>query len=215
MTAKRKGNTTNSPRNTEKIVRLSKQFRTEVDEYKRYATERRNNRKYTQEMLADVYTKAVDYLEECRKSHKPMTIAGIMLNTGLNKDVWSKAGMGEYDYLLEEYMALNTTDNITEIDGLPYHINEDGSLVLLIPWSEVVQKLRLIIQDQLEQNLYTNKGNPAGSIFSLKANYQWQEEPVTQHVENTLVIADASQAKKAMAMLLEPSDSNGLESSDD
>ncbi len=122
--------------------------------------------------------------------------------------------MGEYDYLLEEYMALNNTTNITEIDGLPYHINEDGSLVLLIPWSEVVQKLRLIIQDQLEQNLYTNKGNPAGSIFSLKANYQWQEEPVTQHVENTLVIADASQAKKAMAMLLEPSDSNGSEDSE-
>ena len=60
-----------------------------------------------------------------------------------------------------------------------------------------------MIQEQLESNCYTNKGNPAGSIFGLKARFDWRDDPdVPNHLTQNLVIADAGQAKKALAMLM-------------
>ena len=73
--------------------------------------------------------------------------------------------------------------------------------ILLISYSEFYEKTWLLIQNQLEENCYTNKGNPAGSIFGLKAQFDWREDESPQHLVQNLVIADSEQAEKAMKML--------------
>ena len=84
------------------------------------------------------------------------------------------------------------------------HIDENGEIkrITLVTYGDVTQKCSLLIQAQLESNCYSNRGNPAGSIFGLKARFQWQDTPQTVgNVTNNLVIADAEQAKKALEML--------------
>lgn len=197
MSKKRIGNTTNSPRNSEKIVKYSKLYSEEIAEYKRLAESHRRKRVYTQEKVAEYYEKLGEYVADCQASKSPVTVAGIWLALGVNKDYWSKAINGEYDYLLEEYLAIHevTEDSIEYINGLPYH---QGNL--LIPHSDLVEKGRMIVQDQLERNCYSNKGNPMGSIAGMNNYFGWGEDK-PQHVVQNLVIADKDQAEKAMRML--------------
>lgn len=190
-------------------------YKNEIEQYKQFAAARRSRRKYTQENAGAMYEQIKEYAAQCIDDRQPMTIAGMMLATGTNKDFWSKAQNGEYDYLLEEYLSLHsiTEDKVTIIDDLPYHLTTgDGGevdAVLLLPYSEILEKSTILIQDQLERNLYTNKGNPAGSIFSLKAQFKWrEEEPTTTYSSQTLIIADREQAVKALDML-KPSNCNG------
>ena len=215
----RKGNRTTGPdrinSGCEVLADNTARYKNEIDQYKKFAAARRSRRKYKQENAGVMYEQIKEYAAQCIDDRQPMTIAGMMLATGTNKDFWSKAQNNEYDYLLEEYISLHriTADNITEIDGLPYHLttDDDGEIaaVLLLPYSEILEKSTILIQDQLERNLYTNKGNPAGSIFSLKAQFKWrEEEPTTTYSSNTLIIADKDQAVKALEML-KPSNSNG------
>ena len=209
MGKKRVGNRTNHrPESAEHIGKLNAAFAQELAGYREFAAARRNRRKYTQEGMTDMYTRVCEYAQECERAHAPMTIAGVQMALNTNKDFWSKAQAGEYDFLLEEYLALHnlTEDDFTYIDGEPWHVYTDADTgecaqVMLIPFSDFVQKVRLILQDQLERNLYTNKGNPAGSIFSLKAQFDWQEDHAPQHLVQQLVIADNDQARKAIELL--------------
>ena len=209
-----KGNRTRGPdritKGTTGFIEVSQRFKNETDTYKKYAAARRANRKYTQQMTGDLYDRIKEYATDCDNAREPMTMAGMMIATNTNKDFWSKGRQGDYDYLLDEYIELHniTESDITYIDGLPYHIGDEGP-VLLLMWSDVLEKCSMLLQDQLERNCYTNKGNPAGSIFSLKAQFKWREEdPTTTYSSNTLIIADKEQAVKALEML-NPSNSNG------
>lgn len=187
----------------------AKMWSEEVKGYKAYAEERRSRRKWSQEALGDIYKGIIEYADNCRKNKEPMTIAGTMLATGTNKDVWYKARQGDMDYLLEEFVELNNiSDNDIFLDdyNIPWCSFTDENTgeireVILIYWSEVAKTRDLMIQEQLERNCYTNRGNPAGSIFSLKAQFNWREDETPQHLVQQLVIADLDQAKKALEML--------------
>ena len=104
---------------------------------------------------------------------------------------------GELDHIVEEYKLIHDIGPAeTE------YIDPDGAIIPLVQWSQITQKLEALIQDQLERNCYTNKGNPAGSIFGLKARFDWQDQPQQAGtINNNLVIADAEQARKALEML--------------
>lgn len=196
-----KGNRTNSRRDSTKIQALNQRYSEEVAQYKRFAEARRNSRKWTQEAVHGAYTGICEYIETQVHKGQPLTIAGVLLSIDMNRKQWDQAVHGELDYMLEEYIELHDTSNKTTVAGLPACIDNDGQVVMLIPYSDLAEKTMLRIQEQLEANLYTNKGNPAGSIFSLKHNYRWREDDTPQTVNNNLVIADGDQAKKAMAML--------------
>lgn len=202
MSEKRKGNTTDSLRNSNKITEMSKRYKEELDEYRRFAEARRNRRKHTQEKMGDYYQRLGEYIVDRERQHKPLTVAGVQLALNVDPRTWGEWNNGDADYLLEEYIALNhvSEDDLEYIDDIPWHITDD-SRVMLIPFSCLTQKAYQMIQNQLEENCYTNKGNPAGSIFSLKAQFKWREEDTPQHLVQNLVIADSEQAKKAMAML--------------
>ena len=149
---------------------------------------------YTAELLQRIEA----YERETMQEDKPLTMAGYILASGLKKDVFYRVLNGDYDYVVEEYRALhNIPADVTAVES-------EGVVLPLIPWSDILQNCRLRIQQQLEENCYTvQRGvNPAGSIFGLKAQHGWREEDSAPHtVSNTLVIADAEQALKALKAL--------------
>jgi len=194
--------------NTTTIEALNRRHAEEITGYKQFAAARRAKRKYTQEKAAGVLEAFKAYISNCDANREPVTIAGAVMAAGFTRDAASRAKSGEMDYLLEEYLAVNniSIEEATIIDGMPYHLKADqdtGEIrqILLVPYSVIWEKMDLLIQDQLEKNCYTNKGNPAGSIFGLKAKFDWRDDPAPQHIENTLIIADKEQATKALKML--------------
>ena len=195
--------TTKDSAGPQALTDINKAYSAQVAGLKALTEERKARRKYTQESLAAVYRAVSEYAEECYRAKQPLTVAGMMLAAGLHRDAWYRAGSGDLDYLLEEYIQDNhiSDKNIRiDDDGLPWHDSEKGPVLLLL-WSEVRKKADLMIQDQLERNCYTNRGNPAGSIFGLKAQFNWKEDEGPQHLVQQLVIADLDQAKKALQML--------------
>lgn len=185
------------------LTAINKAYSAQVAGVKALAAERKARRKYTQEGVAAAYKAINDYMQECYTKRQPLTVAGFQLAVGIHRDAWIKARDGELDHLLEEYIIDNniTEEDIThDQDGLPWHYGEKGP-VLLLTWSDLRKKADLMIQDQLERNCYTNKGNPAGSIFGLKAKFDWREDEGPQHLVQQLVVADLEQAKKALKML--------------
>lgn len=186
---------------TEVIESLNTKYSAEVEQYKFFAKQRRGRRKFTQEKLTQQYSALAEYVEECVEKKQPLTVAGAILKADFNEDAWYKAKSGEMDYLLEEYIAVNQVTDETIIDGLPYHINQDGEAILLKPYSWLIQKIMLMIQEQREIACSSLRGNPAGNIFLLKAQMGFKEDSQPNTVNQTLVIADAEQAKKALEML--------------
>lgn len=189
--------------NTRAAVAVQMEYAAQVAGVKALAEKRKAQRKYTQEGLAAAYEAIKKYVEESYNKRQPLTVAGMQLAVGMQRDAWSRASNGDLDHLLEEYIIDNniTDEDITyDQDGLPWHYGEKGP-VLLLQWSEIRKKADLMIQDQLERNCYTNKGNPAGSIFGLKAKFDWREDEGPQHLVQQLVVADLEQAKKALKML--------------
>jgi hypothetical protein len=116
---------------------------------------------------------------------------------GINSDIYYQ--LEKYDHIVEEYRILHDLPaDATE------HKTDHGTFPL-VTWSSIKKNIcDVLIQEQLEENCYTNRGNPAGSIFGLKARYQWTEDSTPQHLVQNLVIADGEQARKALEMLQKP-----------
>jgi hypothetical protein len=168
-----------------------------TEEAKKLAAARRAKSPVCMEQMPGILQAWADYIETCEKNKQPLTWGGFALAGGISADTMRRMRDGELDHIVEEFRILH---DIPE-DASEY-VTEDGEIITLVPWSIPCQKLENLIQDQLERNCYTNKGNPAGSIFGLKARFGWEDQqtgPTTNN--NTLVIADADQARKAMELL--------------
>lgn len=158
---------------------------------KQFAEGRRNKSPYSVDRIPDMLEKLEGYVEKQEKIRKPLTIGGFALALGIPTRTFNKLCNGDYDYVVEEYRILNDLPmDCMEHNGIP-----------LIPFSEIMDKCKLLIQEQLETNCYQNRGNPAGSIFALKCRFDWVEDASPNTVNQTLVIADSSQAMKAIEML--------------
>ena len=188
----------------EKLKRVSEMGAQDLSEYgkfsetcKRIAASRRANSPIRQEMLVEYINRVEKYVEDCSRIGKPLTHAGFALACDIGIDTWRRIREGQFDYVPEEFRILHDLP----ADAQEY-ITEDGEVIPLIPWSDVFKKCELLIQEQLESNCYTNKGNPAGSIFGLKARFDWRDDPEVPHnLTQNLVIADSEQARKALRML--------------
>lgn len=138
--------------------------------------------------LIDVLEK---YTDDCYKKGKPLTMSGYIMASGMSKTSFYEMLNGKFDDAVVEYKIVH---------NLPMDAEFDGDIPL-IPFSEVLEKCSLLVEQQLEENCYTNRGNPAGSIFALKCKHKWIEDQAPQTLNQTLVIADAEQAKKALDLL--------------
>jgi hypothetical protein len=187
----------NSLANLQRGYAVTKEYSELSQACKRMAEARRANSPVQVEKTLQALANIQEYIEEQRRKGNPIPHAGFMRCFGIDSNTYY--GLDKYDYVVEEYKALH---------GLPAdateHVTEQGAIPL-VPWSTIKKNVcDVAIQEQLEENCYTNRGNPAGSIFGLKARYQWTDDNTPQHVVNNLVIADGEQAKKALAMLQEP-----------
>jgi hypothetical protein len=206
--AHKKGNRTNSKRETKHLTEASKAISKDIGKYKETAEKVRSKRKYKQEDLTVIYERIKDYIRQRTVTtdgdyiDKPLTVSGMILASGISKATWYEMLKGDYDYRLYEYIDLHNIDLDTitdDIDGIPYVVDDKGAVVLLIVHSEILQKAMLAIEAQTEERLYS-KGR-VGDIFSLKAVHGWREEASPQTVNQTLVIASEEQARKAIDML--------------
>lgn len=198
----KKGNRTNSRRNSTVAVAASKQFGEEVSRYKEIAEKMRQKRKIKQEDVYTVYCRLNEYIERQRNGERPLTVAGMIQAAGVSRSTWYEMAGGDYDYQLYQLIDTYNLSATHTIDGIPAtdtEINGEKQTILLIRWSYLIEKGMLAIEEQTEERLYS-KGR-VGDIFALKAVHGWQEEPNPQTVNQTLVIASPEQAREAIAAL--------------
>lgn len=174
-----------------------------TEHYRKIAEQRKGRIKYGVEFTATLRDRLTKYIEDQQAARKPLTIAGCILAAQVDPDTWRRWRNEERDYLLFEYMTINGIDFSEEGNEI---IDQNGDVILLARFSTLVKMAELSIQEQLETNCYTNKGNPAGSIFGLKARYDWQDQPAESKTtnNNTLVlnnVANLDEAKDALKRL--------------
>ena len=159
-----------------------------------------NRHKYKQADVYRIAEQCAEYIEECQSTKKPLTLAGFMLATNIPSSTWAEMKNGDKDNITSLY-ALQHPNQVDD-DGAPFYLDEQtGEAKQLLTFSEIVKNCYLMVQNQLEGNCYTNKGNPAGSIFGLKAQFGWQDDNAPQHLTQVVQICDAEQAQKALKML--------------
>lgn len=159
-----------------------------------------NRHKYKQSDVYRMIEQCEQYIKDCEHAKKPLTLAGFMLATNIPESTWREMKNGDKDNITSLY-AMQYPDYIDD-DGNPIYVDElTGEAKPLLTFSTVVKNCYLLVQNQLESNCYTNKGNPAGSIFGLKAQFNWSDDTTPQHLTQVVQICDAEQAKKALSML--------------
>lgn len=138
-----------------------------------------------------------EYVERQAERGKPLTISGFALAAEIPLRTWEKMRNGEYDTMIEEYKMLNDLPS-----DLREYTTEDGEVMSLIPWSEIVERCYLLTQEQREEACVIGKaGNVVGNIFLLKSQHGLSDAPeqvVSQ--KNIQIVADADTALKALEM---------------
>lgn len=201
----KKGNRTDSKRETKHLVGANKRYGEDVAYYKEIAEKIRQGKKHKQEDVLRVYKQIAEYIRSQADSEKPLTVSGIIRSSGLSKSTFYEYLGGSADYQLYQLIDLYNidTDNVEcYIDGIPVAtITVDGNNVdvMLIEWSEMLQKAMLLVEEMTEERLYM-KGR-VGDIFSLKSAFGWQEESNPHTVNQTLVISSPEQAREAIRLL--------------
>lgn len=203
----KKGNRTDSSRDTSKIVSYSKQYAEDIKGYKEFVKKRRDRRTVRQEFAAVLYDKLFSYIAKCEETDEPITRSGMMLALGVDRQTYYRIRSGEYDWRLIEYLDMNDLDyeDILSNDAVFLDENENPCLMdgekkmLLIPYSDIIQKAELMHEAQTEARLY--KSGKVGDIFALKSIHGWQEDHQPSTVNQTLVIATEEQARKAIELL--------------
>lgn len=199
--AYKKGNRSDSKRETAHLTELSQRYKEDIASYKEFAEKRRNERTVKQEDCGEYYKRLVEYIEKCGETEQPITRADIILTLGVSKSVYYRMKAGELDYRLYEYIDTNNiqeADIYLNSDNLPATM-VDNREILLIAFGDLVEKGELLLEAETEKRLY--KSGKVGDIFALKSLHGWQEETSPQTVNQTLVIATEEQARKAIELL--------------
>lgn len=199
--AHKKGNRTKGqPRNGKQLGDISKAISEDISRYKEIAEKVRRSKKYRQEDLHRIYQGLIAYIDRQKENEKPITVSGMILASGISSATWYEMLGGDYDYRLYEYIDMHNinTNDADIMDDIPFVEDENG-VILLITYSDLLQKAMLLQQEQTEERLY-EKGR-VGDIFALKAMHGWQEETSPHTVNQTLVLASPEQAREAIKML--------------
>ena len=203
----KKGNRTDSKRNTNKITSFSKQYAEDIAAYKEYAEKRRNNRTVRQEDAAGYYDRLFGYINDCKENDEPITRAGMLLALGVDRMTYYRMRDYEYDWRLYEYLDMNDLDceDILSNECVFLDENENPCLmegnkkILLIPYSDIIQKAELMHESQTEERLY--KSGRVGDIFALKSLHGWDDKSTPQTMNQNLIITTEEQARKAIEAL--------------
>lgn len=143
-----------------------------------------------------------EYVQDCRQDHRPITVAGMILASGVGRSTWARICRGELDYHLEAFRDSFAPGQIINRDGLEFVRGDDGQELPLIKPSELMDQFYLMMQQQAEERLYSEKGKVT-DIFTMKAVFKWEDQPtaISDNRHQTLVIASAEEAQKAISLL--------------
>lgn len=154
------------------------------EEFREYMVRRIDRRKYNLEFFSSLYFNVLSYAEE-----RTLSVAQIILMSGMDKKTFYKAKNGEFDDSLAMYLY---KENIEESDaeiiaGLPMH---NG--VVLLPPSEIIEKLYLIMEAKITEETLQAKNMPqvTSRIFLEKSVFGYSDQPQTVNQTNVLNIAD-------------------------
>jgi hypothetical protein len=201
----RRGNRSGSPDGYKDLTALNAASRAKaerVEHYKEVARQQAKVIRYGQEYAATLLDNLNQYIIDRQNQRKPLTIAGLIRASGVSQDTYKRYRDGDADHMLYAYMTEHDIDYQEEGNEVT---TPDGEKVLLCRLSTIIKTAELAVQEQLEENCYTNRGNPAGSIFGLKARYEWRDDPDKVQQTNTLNIQVASldEAREALKRLNE------------
>ena len=152
---------------------------------------------YAPSRQGEFIEKLQNYIDEQKKAGKPLTVSGFNLAVGMTSGSWCKMKQGEFDYGIAEYKA---------VKGIPEDaeewVDEDGTVLSLRPWSEIVDYCYLLAQQEREIGCIKGKaGNVVGNIFLLKSQHGLNDQPdQIGHQTNVQIVADAETALKALEM---------------
>ena len=174
-----------------------------IAHYKEVAAQIAKVTKYGQEYALTLKDRLEEYIEEQELQHKPLTVAGMIRASGLSRDTYDRYRDGEADHMLYAFMDANgiSYEHEDELLTLP-----DGREVLLVRLGTLIKQAELYIQEQREAACSSNRGNPAGNIFLLKAQQGFRDQPEDSRTtnNNTLIlnnVASLSEAKDALNLL--------------
>lgn len=194
------GNVTGKGGSTVGLVATSQEQADHVAKYKAIAEKRKTAIRYGQEYALTLRDNLSQYIQEQQDNRKPLTVAGLIRSSGVSYDTYYRYKDGKADHMLYAFM---------DECGIPYDMEgneitlENGQRVFLARLSDVIKSAELCVQEQRESACSSNKGNPAGNIFLLKAQQGFIDTPESQQTNNTLNInvANLDEAKQALNLL--------------
>lgn len=165
---------------------------------RKLAIANRNRSPYTPMTQGMFVERLSNYVEEQGKKGKPLTVAGFILASGMPKMTWYEMKDGRYDPSIEEYKL---THDIP-LDATEY-TTEDGEILSLLPWSEIIDRCYMLLQEERETNCIAGKaGNVIGNIFLLKSQHGLTDMPQQVASQtNIQIVANSDTAMKALEML--------------
>ena len=165
---------------------------------RKLAIANRNRSPYTPQTQGTLIERLTNYVEEQERIGKPLTVAGFILASGVPERSWYDLRDGMYDASIEEYKL---THDIP-LDAMEY-TTEDGEILSLIPWSEIINRCYLLLQQERELGCVAGKaGNVVGNIFLLKSQHGLSDMPQQiQSQTNIQIVANSETAMKALEML--------------
>lgn len=171
-----------------------------IEHYKEVARQLAGVIKYGQEYALTLKDNLEAYIIDSETQRKPLTIAGMVRASGMGTETYYRYREGEADHLLYMFMDTNNIDYSHE--GEIFQL-QDGREVLLVRLSHLIKQAELAVQEQRETACSSNRGNPAGNIFLLKAQQGFQDTPVSQQTNNSLTVNVASlgEAREALQLL--------------
>ena len=155
------------------------------EEFRNYMVKRIDQRKYNLEFFTGFFYSIVEYA----KSHT-LTVAKIILISGMDRSTFYAAKNGKYDDSLAMYLYKEQIEESDAefVDGLPVH---NG--VILLPPSEIIEKIYLILEDKITEEMLETKSMPqvTARIFLKKAVFGYSDQPQVVNQTNVLNISDA------------------------
>lgn len=155
------------------------------EEFREYMVKRVDQRKYNLEYFTGLYYDVMSYAQ----GHS-MSVAQIILLSGMDRRTFYDAKNGKYDDSLAMYLYKEGIEESEAeiVDGLPMYKG-----VILLPPSEIIDKLYLVMEAKITEELLAAKTMPqvTSRIFVEKAVFGYSDQPQTVNQTNVLNITDS------------------------
>lgn len=157
----------------------------QLAEFRNYMVRRIDQRKYNLEHFTGLFYSAMEYA----KSHS-LSVARVILMSGMSRRDFYRAKSGDYDELLAMYLYKEGIEESDAeiVDGLPLH---NG--VILLPPSEIIDMIYLMMEANITEEMLDTKNvaQVTSRIFAKKAVFGYSDQPQTVNQTTVLNISDS------------------------